>query len=245
MNAVIFGGTKGIGRAVARELAGRGDRVFLIGRDADDLARSAADLDIRAGRPGAAGWTLSDLARPETFAPALDAATSALGRFDAVIVTAAEFGTQEQLEADRERTRALLVHNFAHTILFCEEARGRLLPQGGTLAVVSSVAGDRARKPVVLYGATKAGLSAYLEGLDHKFRGQGLRVVCVKPGFVKTGMTAGLKPPPFAGEPHQVARAIVGAIDRGAPVVYTPAMWRYVMFVIKRLPRAVMRRIGF
>ena len=73
---------------------------------------------------------------------------------------------------------------------------------GGTLCAFSSVAGERGRKPVVLYGATKAGLSAYLEGLDHRHRANGLKVVCVKPGFVKTTMTEGLKPPPFAGEPE-------------------------------------------
>jgi NAD(P)-dependent dehydrogenase (short-subunit alcohol dehydrogenase family) len=219
-----------------------------LGRSHDDLEKSAKDLEIRQanGASGAAvGIALCDLSRPETFGPALDAAVLALGTLDAVVITAAEFGTQEALEADLERTRSLLVNNFAHTILFCEEARRRLLPRGGTLAVVSSVAGDRGRKPVILYGATKAGLSRYLEGLDHKFRAQGLRVVTVKPGFVKTGMTAGLKPPPFAGEPQAVAKAIVRAIDNGTPVVYTPAIWRYVMLVIKFLPRAVMRKIGF
>lgn len=245
MNVVVFGGTRGIGRAVARELAQRGDRVFLIGRSPEDLAKSATDLDIRQGRTTDAGWAVCDLARPETFGPALDAAVAAMGALDTVVVTAADFGTQGDLEADLERTRALLVHNFSHTVIFCEEARRRLLPRGGTLAVVSSVAGDRGRKPVILYGASKAGLSAYLEGLDHKFRADGLRVVCVKPGFVKTGMTAGLKPPPFAGEPQGVARDIVRAIDRGTPVVYTPGMWRWVMLVIKLLPRAVMRKIGF
>lgn len=109
------------------------------------------------------------------------------------------------------------------------------------------MAGDRGRKPVVLYGAAKAGLSAYLEGLDHKFHAQGLRVVCVKPGFVKTGMTAGLKPPPFAGDPDGVARTVVRAIDRGTPVVYAPPIWRWVLFLefIRRLPRFVMRRISF
>ena len=86
--------------------------------------------------------------------------------------------------------------------MFCEEARRRLLARGGgTLCVFSSVAGERGRKPVVLYGAAKAGLTRYLEGLDHKFRAQGLRTICVKPGFVRTGMTEGLKTPPFAGEP--------------------------------------------
>ena len=113
------------------------------------------------------------------------------------------------------------------------------------MCVFSSVAGDRGRKPVVLYGASKAGLSAYLEGLDHKFRAEGLRTVCVKPGFVKTGMTAGLTPPPFAGEADEVARRVIKAIDRGTPVVYAPGIWRWVMFVIARLPRFVMRRIGF
>jgi len=70
-------------------------------------------------------------------------------------------------------------------------------------------------------------------------------VICVKPGFVKTAMTAGLKPPPFAGEPGDVARDIVKAIDRGTPVVYTPGIWRLIMMVIRMLPRFVMRKIGF
>jgi len=98
---------------------------------------------------------------------------------------------------------------------------------------------------VIIYGASKAGLSAYLEGLDHRYRAEGLVTVCVKPGFVKTGMTEGLEPPPFAGEPDQVARDVLRAIDRGRPVVYSPWIWGWVMWVIKGLPRFVMRRIGF
>ena len=245
MNVVILGSTKGIGRAVARELAVRGDRLFLLGRTTVDLERSAADLDVRAGKDVVAGSAICDLARPETFAPALAEAATALGRIETVIVTAADFATQVALEGDIERTRTLLTLNFAHTIVFCEQARGHLMERGGTLCVVSSVAGDRGRKPVILYGASKAGLSRYLEGLDHKYRAAGLMVVCVKPGFVKTGMTAGLKPPPFAGEPQQVARDIVRGIDRGTAVVYTPGIWRLVMLVIRSLPRFVMRRIGF
>ena len=245
MNVVMLGATRGIGRAVARELAQRGDRLVLLGRDAEDLARSAADLNVRAGRDAVAATAVCTLADPATFGTALDAAEAALGTIQTVIVTAAEFGTQEELEADLERCRSLLTVNFAHTVLFLEQARARLMARGGTLCAVSSVAGDRGRKPVILYGATKAGLSHYLEGLDHKYRASGLKVVCVKPGFVKTGMTAGLKPPPFAGEPQQVARDIVAAIDRGTPVVYTPGMWRLVMLVIRSLPRFVMRRIGF
>ncbi|MEO8481034.1 MAG: SDR family NAD(P)-dependent oxidoreductase [Acidobacteriota bacterium] len=245
MNIVILGASKGIGRALARQLAERGDRLCLLGRDIDDLRRSAADIAVRAGTSSGAAVVACDLADPDTFGPALEAAAAALGHVDVVVVTAADFATQAVLEADRDRLRRLLTVNFSNTVLFCEDARKRLLSAGGTLCVVSSVAGERGRKPVILYGATKAGLSRYLEGLDHKYRSQGLKVVCVKPGFVRTGMTAGLTPPPFAGDPPDVARDIVKAIDRGTPVIYTPAMWAVVMFVIRRLPRFVMRRIGF
>ena len=109
----------------------------------------------------------------------------------------------------------------------------------------SSVAGDRGRKPVILYGAAKAGLSAYLEGLDHKFRSPGLKTICVKPGFVRTGMTEGLPEPPFAADPDQVAASAVkrdrprhagglrpadlGAGDAGDSLA----------------PARVMRRVGF
>jgi decaprenylphospho-beta-D-erythro-pentofuranosid-2-ulose 2-reductase len=163
-----------------------------------------------------------------------------------VVVTAGLFASQEALENDRELARRLLTVDFANTIVFCEEARQRLLARGGgTLCVWSSVAGERGRKPVVLYGAAKAGLSRYLEGLDHKFRARGLRTVCVKPGFVRTSMTEGLKAPPFAGEPEAVAARVVRAIDRGRPVVYAPGIWALIMLIIRLLPRFVMRRIGF
>jgi short-subunit dehydrogenase len=244
VNVAVLGATKGIGRAVARRLSARGDRLCLLGRDAADLERSAQDLTIRTPSAVVAS-VVCDLAKPDTFAAALDTTAATLGSIDAVIVTAGDFATQDALEADRDRLAHLLTVNFTNTILFCEAARSRLLPRGGTLCVCSSVAGDRGRKPVALYGAAKAGLSYYLEALDHKFRLQGLRVVCVKPGFVKTSMTSGLKPPPFAGEADGVAADIVRAIDRGQPVVYTPRIWQLVMLVIRYLPRFVMRRIGF
>jgi len=246
MRAVILGAGKGLGRAVARLLVERGAELHLLGRDVEDLERSARDLEQRGGGKRPVLTTYCDLAEPADFEAALAAADHALGGFDTVIVTAALFGTQAQLEEDTAFAQRLLTVNFANTVTFCEYARKRMLARGGgTLCVVSSVAGDRGRKPVVLYGASKAGLSAYLEGLDHKFRDQGLRTLCVKPGFMKTGMTQGLKPPPFAGTPEQVARDLVRAIDRGTPVIYAPRMWALVMLVIRWLPRFVMRRIGF
>ncbi|MCD4728227.1 MAG: SDR family NAD(P)-dependent oxidoreductase [Pirellulales bacterium] len=250
MKAVLFGASKGMGRALARLMATRGDRLFLIGRAPDDLERSARDLEIR-GAPAPVKTAYCDLLAPESFAPALDQAERELQGFDTVVVTAGLFATQEEMENDPKLAADVLAADFTGTVLFCEEARRRLLGlekgprKGGTLCVFSSVAGERGRKPVILYGAAKAGLSQYLEGLDHKFRARGLRTVCVKPGFVKTGMTAGLKPPPMAGEPEAVARCVLRAIDRGRPEVYTPAAWRGVMCIIRNLPRFVMRKIEF
>lgn len=246
MKAVILGGTSGMGREVARRLAERGDEVFLLGRSDADLARSAADLTERHPRRAETRHASCDLEVPEHFARALDAADQSLGGFDTVVVTAAMFAPQPLLEADVELVRRLTTVNFANTVVFCEHARKRLLARGGgRLVVFSSVAGDRGRKPVAIYGSSKAGLSTYLEALDHKFHRDGLSVLCVKPGFVRTAMTALLSPPPFAGEADRVADAVVRAMDRGKPVVYAPGIWAAVMLVIRWLPRFVMRRISF
>jgi NAD(P)-dependent dehydrogenase (short-subunit alcohol dehydrogenase family) len=246
VKAVVFGGTTGIGRAIAQRLVERGDQVFLLGFDESELVRSATDLKARHPAQADVGYAICNLEEPAGFAAALDAADAALGQFDSVIVTAAMFATQDALEADIELTRRLVTVNYAHTVVFCEHVRKRLLARGGgRLTVFSSVAGDRGRKPVAIYGSSKAGIATYLEAVDHKYHSAGLSVLCVKPGFVKTGMTAGLKPPPFAGEPAGVARDVVNAMDRRKPVLYTPRMWALVMLVIRWLPRFVMRKIGF
>lgn len=244
MNVIFLGATKGMGRALARKMAARGDRLFLLGRDVAELDVVRRDLAVRGAEP--LGAAPCDLADPSTFAPAFEAAERAAARFDAVVITAGTFAMQDELEADPELAEHLLTINFTNTVVFCEHARKLLVRGGGgKLCVFSSVAGERGRKPVVIYGAGKAGLSRYLEGLDHKFRGEGLEVITVKPGFVKTSMTAHLSPPPFAGEPEAVADRVLGAIDRGAPVVYAPFAWGPIMAVIRRLPRFVMRRVGF
>ena len=246
MKVVLLGGTKGIGRALGRLLAERSHTICLLGRNVEALDASARDMEVRAGSDQKVTVAECDLLHPEGFAAALDSASEKLGGLDTVVVTAALFATEEELEADTALAREVVTVNFANMVSFCEEARKRIMSSGrGTLCVLSSVAGERGRKPVIIYGASKAGLSAYLEGLDHKFRAQGLKTICVKPGFVKTGTTAGLDPPPFAGEPEEVAKDILKAIERGTPIVYTPGIWRYVMLVIRNLPRFVMRRISF
>ncbi len=245
MKVAILGATKGMGREVARLLAARGDQLALLGRDMAALDAMVVDLKIRGA--GHAASVACDLSDASTFEPALDAAVASLGHLDTVIVTAGLFGTQDNLESNLDFAMQMLDVNLTKTVIFCEHARKRLMRPGatGTLVVFSSVAGDRGRKTVGIYGAAKAGLSHYLEALDHKYRASGLITICVKPGFVRTGMTDGLKEPPFAGEPEQVAADVVRAIDRGTPMIYSPRIWALVMLVVRNLPRLVMRKVGF
>lgn len=245
MKVAFVGATRGMGRALARGLAERGDALFLLGRDPREMDLSARDLESR-GAAAPVGHGSLDLARPEGFAGALDAAERALTRIDALVVTGGAFESQDDLSRDPARLEALLHANFTGTVLLCQQAAERLAARGGGLiCAFSSVAGDRARRSNYLYGASKAGLSAFLDGLDLAYRDRGVPVLCVKPGFVRTAMTAGLPVPPFAGEPDAVARDVIAAMDAHRHVVYAPSVWQWIMLIIRALPRAVLRRVRF
>src|SRR5438046_719669 len=126
MKAAIVGATKGMGRALARLMVERGDQLVLLGRDETELKRSTADLLARGGAGARVHHASCDLAKPETFTPALDRADEAMKGLDTVIVTAGLFATQDELEADAKLAQAVLTVDFANTVLFCEEARKRL-----------------------------------------------------------------------------------------------------------------------
>ena len=234
-----------MGKALARRMAERADALFLLGRDAAALTVAARDLEARGARAPVRVGPL-DLTDSAGFLAALDAADAALGRFDTFVVTAGLFAGQDELAADPARLERLLHANFTGTALLCQLAAARLAGRGGgVVCAFSSVAGDRTRPANYLYGASKAGLSAFLDGLGLAYADRDVRVVCVKPGFVRTEMTAGLPVPPFAGEADAVAARALRAMDAGRPVVYAPPIWRLVMAAIRALPRPVMRRMKF
>ena len=146
------------GAGAGASVRGKRRSIVLLGREEADLERSAADLRVRGSEGSVVGVARCDLESRDTFVPALASAKQLLGRVDAVVVTAGLFGTQQQMEDDLDLTERILTVNFVSTVLFCEEARKLLLSKGGTLCVFGSVAGDRPRKPVVLYGASKRAL---------------------------------------------------------------------------------------
>ncbi|MEE7565315.1 SDR family NAD(P)-dependent oxidoreductase, partial [Xanthomonas sp. Kuri4-3] len=153
-------------------------------------------------------------------------------------------GWPDQAACDASLDTAL--HEFAtngtSTIALCVALAGRL-QRGATLAVISSVAGDRGRASNYLYGSAKAAVSAYLSGLGQRLRPAGINVLTIKPGFVDTPMTASFKKGALWAKPEQVAAGIAKAIDRRRPVAYLPGFWWAIMQVIKHIPEFVFRRI--
>jgi len=240
---LVLGATSAIAERWARLRAARGDRLLLVGRDPDKLVVVADDLRARgAGEVQTAQSDLADTAgAAERFAGFVDR----LGGLDLTFVAYGTLGDQAQAQGDPVLLEQGLRVNFLSTAVWCELAAGALEKAGaGTLVAISSVAGDRGRRSNYAYGAAKAGLSVFLEGLAHRFAGTPVTVVAVKPGFVDTPMTAHLdRGGPLWASSDEVAVAIERAIERRRPSIYAPWFWWPIMAVIRNLPRPIFNRM--
>lgn len=236
----VFGATSGIARAVADLLAGQGETLILIGRESAALDSLAREMEARHGsKPACMAWDVLEFDGHAERFRALAAEHSLKGLFFAAGV----LFPQDDCDRDPAKTRLTLDTNLTGPMIVMDLFAGHFRERGsGFISCVSSVAGDRGRGKVLAYGASKAGLTAYLAGLRHRLAGTGVFVQTVKPGFVRTRMTKGMQSPLMA-EPGRVARDITDAIRRRRQVVYTPFIWKYIMLVIKALPDAVFRRM--
>ena len=236
---LIIGATSAIAEATARRYAVRGAALHLVGRQAARLETIAADLATRGAKASTGVLDVNDLA---AHAAALDAAWSALGGVDAVLVAHGTLPDQAACDASVEVAMREFATNGTSTIALCV-ALAQRLQAGATLAVISSVAGDRGRASNHLYGSAKAAVSAFLSGLGQRLRPAGINVLTIKPGFVDTPMTTAFKKGALWAKPDQVAAGIVRAIDRRRAVAYLPWFWWGIMQVIKAIPEPVFRRI--
>ena len=166
------------------------------------------------------------------------------GDIDIVLLAFGVLGDQMEAEADPDAAVAVATINFTGAVSAGLRVATRLRAQGhGVLVVLSSVAGDRARRSNFVYGSTKAGLDAFAQGLGDALHGSGARVLVVRPGFVRTRMTEGLAEAPMTVGPDDVAKVIVTALRKGRETVYAPGPLRFVMAGLKSLPRPVFRRL--
>mgnify|MGYP005841712399 CR=1 FL=1 len=241
----IFGATSAIAEQVARLLAARGARLLLVARDPERLERIAADLRLR----GAAlvDVQVADLDDPAALAPLLAVLEARLGPPDLALVAFGTLGDQATIARDPDATRRALTTNFLSPACLLTALAGRMEAAGrGTLAVVTSVAGDRGRASNYVYGAAKGGLSTFLEGLRHRLAPSGVTVLDIRPGLVDTPMTAGLrKGGPLWATPERVARDIERAIRARRSVLYTPWFWRWIMLAVRALPEPLFHRLRF
>jgi decaprenylphospho-beta-D-erythro-pentofuranosid-2-ulose 2-reductase len=163
---------------------------------------------------------------------------------DVALVSFGVLGDQDQAEHDNVEAARIVATNYLGAVTTCLPLARRLADQGhGTLVVLSSVAGERARRSNFVYGSSKAGLDAFAQGLADALHGTGVEVVIVRPGFVTSSMTEGLDPAPMSTTPDAVAEAVVDAIGSGSGVVHVPGTLRWVFTVLRHLPRPVFRRL--
>lgn len=242
-SVLVLGGTSEIALATVRALVAERTRtVVLAVRDPERSRQEEADL--RAAGAEAVELVPFDALDFDSHPGFVDETFERHGDFDLVLLAFGVLGDQAVAERDPEHALNVVQTNFTGAVSVAVPLVERLRAQGhGTLAVLSSVAAERARKANYVYGASKAGLDAFAQGLSDSLQGTGVRVMVVRPGFVHTKMTEGLKPAPFATTPDAVAEAIVAGVRKDADTVWVPAILRVVMAVLRHLPRAVFRRM--
>jgi decaprenylphospho-beta-D-erythro-pentofuranosid-2-ulose 2-reductase len=240
---LVLGGSSEIAQAVVERLvSARCRTVVLAGRPGPRL-----DEAVEAARAGGADvaeavdFDAQAVSEHQAFA---DRAFDRFGDFDLVLVAAGVLGDQTRDEQDPVAAAAVITTNFTGLASAMLAVAGRLRRQGyGRLVVLSSVAGDRARKANFIYGSSKSGLDAFTQGLADSLVGSGVGVTIVRPGFVVGRMTEGMAPAPFSTTPDVVADAVVAAISSRASVVYVPSVLRWVFTVMRHLPRLLWRRV--
>lgn len=243
---LVLGGGSDIGAAIAERLAGEGCRsVVLAGRHPDKAARVAERLRRAGAEVALTRWDALDIpSHADAVKSCWDAAPSD-GDIDCVLLAAGVLGDQARFEADPEAAGEALTANYTGAVTTLLHVANRMKEQGhGTIIVLSSVAGERARRSNFVYGSSKAGLDAFAQGLGDALAPSGIRVIVVRPGFVHTSMTEGKEAAPLATTPDNVAEAVSGALASGKETVWVPSTFRYLMMAFRHLPRAVWRRVS-
>ena len=239
---LIIGATSAIAQAFARLRVARGDELFLVARNAAKLQVLASDLQVRGAKK--VGTLAADANDFERHGPMFEAARRELGDVDTVLIAHGVLGDQKAAELDFRLAEQSYQTNFLSVVSMLTPMAAYFEAQRrGTIAVISSVAGDRGRQSNFIYGSAKGGLSLYLAGLRNRLYPSGVTVLTIKPGFVDTPMTAHLRKGALFASPEKVARDISRAIEKRKSALYTPAIWFWIMAVIRLLPETVFKRL--
>jgi short-subunit dehydrogenase len=240
---LITGATSAIAQEAARHFAADGDAFFLVGRDSDKLTAVADDLRARGAKEvETEAVDLLDLARCSRL---VDEAAEKLGGLDALLVAQGTLPDQAACEADPvQALREFSLNAMGPITLLLKAAAYFETQRSGCLAVITSVAGVRGRRSNYVYGAAKAAVSTFLEGLRSRMGDAGVSVVDIRPGFVDTPMTAHLPKNALFATAASVGERVYRAMGTGEAVVYTPWFWRWIALVIQLIPRSIFAKLS-
>jgi decaprenylphospho-beta-D-erythro-pentofuranosid-2-ulose 2-reductase len=237
---LVLGATSAIAMAVMRQLVTPAAHFFLVARSREKLTAVAQDLLVRGALR--VDMIVADLDDTQAHPQMLSVATSQLGAVDLALLAHGVLGDQAAAERDYFIAEQILGTNLFSAVSLLTWLANYCVSQGqGTLAVISSVAGDRGRKSNYVYGASKAGLNAFLSGLRNRCDRSGVQVLTIKPGFVATPMTAHIPKNRLFATPERVARGILSAVRKRKDVVYVPWFWRPIMSIIKAVPEPIFK----
>jgi short-subunit dehydrogenase len=240
-HVLILGATSDIAQALAHKFASHGFQPILAARNSERLAEMATDLEIR---HNVSATVLEFDALAYATHPAFYAGLAV--KPEIAITVFGYLGDQPQAQADFAEAERIISSNYSGAVSILEIIAADFEQRrSGTIIGISSVAGDRGRQSNYIYGSAKAALSTYLSGLRNRLAKVGVAVITVKPGFVRTKMTAALPlPGPVTAKPEQVAADVYRAYQKGANDVYSLWLWRYLMFIIRNIPEPIFKRLS-
>lgn len=240
---LILGATSAIARAVAAEFARRGFDLVLAARDPEELDTLAADLGLRYGVK-AQRQPFDALALETHRAFVEDCRKASKDTLAGVVLCFGYLGDQTVAQKDPREARRILDTNLLGAVSILGSLANHFeAKRDGFLCALSSVAGDRGRQSNYIYGAAKAGLTVFLQGLRNRLFASGVAVITIKPGFVDTQMTYGLPGLFLVASPEKAARRIAKAVLQGRDESYVPGFWRPVMFLIRSIPERIFKRL--
>ncbi|MBC8069896.1 MAG: SDR family NAD(P)-dependent oxidoreductase [Deltaproteobacteria bacterium] len=240
LRVLILGATSAIAAEIALRYAQRGATLYLVGRSAEKLT----DVCARLG-DAVLGWELADLDETARNAAVVERAITTLGGLDIAVIAHGLLGDQRASEHDWAAADQILRTNLASPVSLLLPIADHCERVGaGHIAVLSSVAGDRGRPRNFTYGAAKAGLTVYLQGLRSRLWSAGVGVHTFKLGPVDTPMTVDHPKSILFARADAVAETIVEGIDRGVAEAYVPKFWRPILGVVRRLPESWFQRVG-
>ncbi|WP_447968960.1 SDR family oxidoreductase [Nitrospira sp. M1] len=242
MNVLIIGATSSIAQETAKRFALEGARLYLAGRDPDKLQAIQADLVVR-GATQVERMTL-DLCLLDQHEHLITTAIHTLEGLDAVLIAHGTLSHQETCEQSVSATMKELTTNSLSTISLLTILGNYFEKQGkGTIAVISSVAGDRGRQSNYVYGTAKGAVTIFLQGLRNRLAKSNISVVTIKPGFVDTPMTADVKKNGLFAKPETVGKHIHQAMKNPSNEVYTPWFWQPIMLLLRSIPECMFKQL--